>query len=359
MATRSTRSSSRIASLSFFSVALLACEAYEAPPSVELVAPETGTFFVGAPVELRFDVAIRPSTLAVRVWPDARDIENELPPDTKPLLDRCTEKKSPCGTTRLTVHEDRLGATLEFDPEDLGKPDVPLLVEVLPGLETADGVALRRGLLFDFQFKPEQPCQGDVEFDAGAWLFVAQTTDPVPAILNLMGTIELGAAGRFAFAAAEADPPTDDIPKNTNDPTKLEIDVGQNAFAIHAYGCLREVDGERFFENDPIVVKLTLGPVVVSILDTRLTGKISKGPNGKDRIDGTMSFSGVELGNGNGEPFVYPAGSTTFEGLYVAPEDVPEGTPEICGDVCGIVPMQCEPPEGFPSSEFCGASPTE
>jgi len=322
---------------------------------VTLVAPETGTFFTGDTVELAFDQAITGESLEIWVWPDDRDIENELRPDAEPLLSGCTVARSPCGTTGLTLHDDRRGATLRFDPAELGRPDVPLLVEVRRGLEGEGGGRSGRSYWFDFQFKPSERCQGLVEFDEGNYLVVASTTEPVPAILNLMGDLRLGPAGEFVVAAAEADPPQgSDAPKNTNDPTELAIDVSGNAFALFIYGCLRETDaGERFFETEPIDVELTLGPVTITIQDTRLTGKVTKDSRGKDRIDGTFSFSGVVLRNGALDPFQYDAGSTTFEAIHVLPEDVPTGTPSVCGDLCGVVPSQCDPPEAFPGDAYC------
>lgn len=359
MATRWTRSSWRIASSSFFSAALLlaGCDSYVEPPDVTLVAPETGTFFSGDPIELSFDRPVTTATLEVWVWPDDRDIENDLVFGAEPLLTKCTAAGSPCGTATFEMHDDRKGATLQFDPEVLGRPDVPLLIEVRPGLESDEGAATGRSFWFDFQFKPAERCQGEVEFDEGNYLFVASTTEPVPAILNLMGDVALGKNGAFAAIMAEADPPAgSDAPNNTSDATELEIDVGGNAFALVTFGCLREAEaGERFFETEPVDVILTLGPATVTIQTTRLTGKVTKGANGRDRVDGTLSFSGAVLQIAENDPFQYAAGSTTFEGLFVEPEDVPSGTPDVCGDQCGVVPKQCIVPEDFPGEGYCEA----
>ena len=357
MATRWTRSSWRIASC-FCSSALLllGCDAYVEPPAVEVVAPETGTFFSGDPVGLRFDRPVVASSLEVWVWPDARDIEGELDVEARPLLTECTIASSPCGTTTLEMDDDRRGATLNFDPADLGRPDVPLLIEIRPGLESDAGASTRASAWFDFQYKPVNACQGEVAFTEGNYLIVATTTEPVPAILNLMGDLRLGNNGEFAVVTAEADPPEgSDAPKNTADATELVIDVGGNAFALFVKGCLRQTDSEeRFFETEPVEVKLTLGPVTITIQNTRLTGKVTHDEaRDADRIDGTLSFSGVLLQNGMLDPFQYDPGSTTFEGLYVPEGDVPTGTPSVCGDVCGVVPKQCEQPEDWPGDGYC------
>ncbi len=357
MATRWTRSSLRIASSLSFSAALLCagCDAYVEPAEVTLVAPETGTFFTGDPVDLSFDRPIVVATLEVWIWPDTRDIENEQDPNAAPLLRACTAASSPCGTTTLEIHDDRMGATLQFDPEMLGRPDVPLLIEIRPGLDADNGATTGRSFWFDFQFKPIGGCTREVAFDEGNYLFVASTTEPVPAILNLMGDVVLGADGAFAVILAEADPLAgSSAPNNTSDPTELEIDVGGNAFALVTYGCLREtLEEERFFESEPVDVVLKLGPATVTIQTTRMTGKIAKGDNGKDRIDGTLSFSGAVLQIAENDPFQYDAGSTTFEGLFVKPADVPEGTPDVCGDQCGVVPAQCVVPDDFPGEGYC------
>ncbi len=354
MATRWTRSSWRI--VSFFCFSLVGCEAYVEPPSVGVIAPETGTFFSGDPVRLAFDKPVLADTLEVWVWPDDRDIENELNPGAKPLLSGCTPKSSPCGTTILTMDDDRRGATLTFDPEELGRPDVPLLIEIRPGLESDEGGKTGRSAWFDFQYKPSNACQGEVEFKEGNYIFVAATTEPVPAILNLMGDLRLGTNGEFVIVTAEADPPEgSNAPKNTSDPTELVIDVGGNAFALFLRGCLRLTEsGERFFETEPTDIMLTLGPVTITIQDTRLTGKATRDSmTDTDRVDGTLSFSGVLLQNGMLDPFQYDPGSTTFEALFVPEADVPTGTPSVCGDVCGIVPKQCDPPEGWPGPGYC------
>lgn len=350
-------------------VALLAfvasgCE-YQPPPEGGVVAPETGTFFAGDPIELAFTTPIKPESLAVRVWPDVRDIENELPDDAVPLLDRCTLAASPCeGGVELTLSDDRMSATLILPVEGLGKPDVPLLVEILEGLVDDEGATSGRGFLFDVQFKPaDARCfvpitdeDGNVppfDFTAGHYLIVGTTTEPLPTVLTLLTHIAVLPDGRMAITGAEGDEISSEFPRNTRNPEELMVDTTDQGFVIFATGLVRAANGEIFFETCPFEVNLRVGPIVVILAETRITGKIVKDDRGFDFISGTLSFAGVTLDTGS-LVTEYEAGSTTFTGDYIPPDVVPEGTPHVCDAPCGAVEQQCTPPEPFPPlPEFC------
>lgn len=334
-----------------------ACD-YVEPPQPALDRPETGTFFVGDSLHLSFSSAIEASSLSITVWPDLRDIENELPDTAVPLLEGCTAATSPCDTTALTVDADGLGASLSFDPENLGRPDVPLILEVEPGLTSKNGAHTSTSRFFDFQFKPVRVVDADVEFTEGCWIIVAVIEEPVPNIITLIAHMKKGPAGRIAVAGAEGDEKPGK-PKNTKDPEELMVDAGEKGFAVFVYGTLTKTDDdERFFETDPFVLELRLGPIVVKVLDTRFTGKlVTDAETGDDRIEGTLSFSSINLDSGNGNPYDFPAGGTTFEAIYAPPDICPAGRPDVCGDLCGAVQVQCDPPLDFPGEGFC--EPTE
>ena len=337
---------------------LLPACVYEPPPEVVLVPPETGVFFEGDPVLLEFSQPIDPASLSITVWPDNRTIELELEEGTVPRMRACTVSTSPCGTTSMVVADDGMSATLTMDPDDLGEPDVPLILEVESGLTSAvNGADTGTGLFFDFQFKPLEPTAEPIPFQDGNYTILAVIEEPVPTIMNLLAHLVLSddpTQNRVAVAGAEADI-VDDKPANTNVPEDLYVDVTDQGFVIFALASLRlSPEGERFFETDPFELELSLGPIVATVINTRLTGKVTTDPEtGDDRIDGTMSYDEISIDAGNG-PFSYPAGTTIFEAVYAAPERMPEGTPDICTDLCGAATSQCFPPEGFPGAGFCG-----
>ena len=344
-------------------VVLLAsgCEEYLDVPRAELVAPPTGTFFVGDPIELAFDAPVDPDTLVIHIWPDERDLEYELIAET-PVLDSCTPGGD-CGPNTLTAHEDGLGATLELDPESVGRPDVPLILEVAPGLRGTNGSTLRYRQLFDFQFKPleddgdDLPVPGDpdyVEFQAGGYTLVAILEQPLPLIINLVLDMERGPGNQVAALGSEADP-IGDAPENTGQASELEVDRSEQGFVIFAPVQLRLAeDGTRFFESEPFDINLTFGTIYAQVADTRLTGTLSTDPDtGNERIDGTMSFGGFNLDIEGGTPFSYDASTTTFVALWWPRDEMPEGSPQICTDPCGAVTAQCEPPDDFPGEGFC------
>jgi len=337
------------------------CEDYLDVPEAELVAPPTGTFYVGDPIELAFDAPIDPDTLVIYIWPDQRDIENELIAET-PALDACSPGGD-CGPNVLTAHPDGLGATLELDSETVGRPDVPLLLEVAPGLRGVNGSTLRYRQLFDFQFKPleddgeDLPEPGDpdyVEFQSGGYTLVAILEQPLPLIINLVLDMERGPGNQVAALGSEADP-IGDAPENTGLPNELEVDTSEQGFVIFVPSQLRLAeDGTRFFESQPFDINLRFGTIHARVADTRLTGTLGVDEEtGNQRIDGTMSFGGFDIDIEGGTPFSYDASTTTFEARWWPREEMPFGSPQICTDPCGVVTTQCEPPDDFPGEGFC------
>lgn len=331
---------------------LAACAEYVEPPEVDLVAPPTGTFFVGDAVELRFSMPIEPESFALRVWSDQRDIELVLLADA-PLLDNC--RPGACAEHTLSLAPDARGATLVLDPSTLGKPDVPYLLEVVPGLRGANGAVRRYTEYFDFQFKPAEVDDTPVEFDEGHHIIVAVLEQPLPAIINLICDFRRGPGNRVAALGAEGDPVAG-APENTGEPDQLRVDDSAQGYVIFAHATLREsADGTRFFESEPFDINLRFGGIRAVVGGTRFTGAVSiDAETERQRIDGTMSFETFRIDVDGAEPYEYPPGSTTFVARWFEDSEMPAGSPTICGDMCGAVTAQCEPPEGFPGDGYCG-----
>ena len=333
------------------SLSLAAC-AYDPPPEVSLDIPAEGAFRSGDPLTLHFSEPIDPDTLAIRVWSSERDAEGELPDDAAPLQGTCRLADAPCGEADLTLSEDATSAEVVLARDTLGAPGLPLILEVTDDLTDAGGASRGIPEWFDVQFSPRrQPNTEPVSFDDGVYVIVAEIDDPVPAIITLVTDIRVIPDGSLALAAAEGDP-IGEAPKNTSDPAQLKIDDTENGFGLHAWGFVQLNDGERYIDTDPIDVNLSLGLTLV-IHDVRINGVIAHDEElDADRIDGTLTFSGLTLNPGENEAS-YPAGNTSFTAARAPDSLVPEGTPRVCGDLCGAVTAQCEPPFDFPGDAMC------
>ncbi len=337
--------------LAAVSLALAAC-AYDPPPEVTLDVPAEGSFLVGEPLRVHFSEPIDPDTLAIRVWPSERDIEGEIPAGTAPLLDTCRLADSPCGDAALALSEDATSAEIVLARSTLGAPGQPLILEITDDLTDAGGMARGIPEWFDVQFSPRrEPNSEPVEFGDGVYIIVAEIDEPVPSIITLITDIRVVPDGSLALAAAEGDP-IGDAPRNTRDPEQLMVDDTDNGFGLHAWGFVQQRDGARFIDTDPIDVNLSLGVTLV-IHDIRISGSIVYDEElGADRIDGTVSFSGLTLNPGETESS-YPAGTKNFTADRAPDSLVPDGTPRVCGDLCGAVTTQCEPPFDFPGETMC------
>jgi len=334
-----------------FALAFAAC-AYDPPPEASIDIPPDGAFLVGDPLTLRFSEPIDPATLAIRVWPSTRDLEGEIPADESPLLDTCRLADAPCGDADLILAEDGTSAEVVLARSTLGAPGLPLILEVTRDLADLGGAARGIPEYFDVQFSPRrEPNTAPVEFDDGVYIIVAEIDDPLPAVITLVTDIKVIPDGSLALAAAEGDE-IGDAPKNTRDPAELEVDSTENGFALFAWGFVQQKDGARYIDTDPIEVYLSLGVVLV-IHDIRITGTIVHDDElDSDRIDGTVSFSGITLNPGDGEADS-PAGNKSFTADRAPDALVPAGTPRVCGNLCGAVSGQCEPPFDFPGVGMC------
>lgn len=339
------------ASLALFAPIASSCVEYDAPPEHRLVQPEGGSFIAGQPVELRFSEPVKADTLRFNVWPDVRDIENEIPNDASPLVADCN---SACDDLVVELAEDRTSASLTFNPDTLGRPGVPLLLEVMPGLSDAEGNDTGVSDLIAIKFRPpdERFNEEPVEFQDGVYILVAQVTQPLPATLTLVSDVQVAESGEFRLAGAEGDA-IGDAPKNTSDPTKIVVDETPGGWAAHATGFVKLQDGKRFLRSDTFTVELPLVGLIVRLSGVRLDAEITTSDEtGNDKIEGTLSYEKLELVNGDRKN-EYEGGNTALVAEWVPPELAPTGHPLVCGDLCGIVAGVCDPPESFPGEGFC------
>jgi hypothetical protein len=332
--------------------ALAGCTAYDAPPESTLVLPEGGSFAAGQPVRINFSEPIDPDTLRVNVWPDIRDIENEIPSGAEPIIDNCG---GDCGELLVEVSDDRRHAMVTFDAESLGKPGVPLLLEVLPGLADDLGNDTGAAEMFAIKFRPsddrfnEEP----VEFQDGIYILVGQVKDPLPATLTLVSDVQVDEAGEFRLAGAEGDE-IQGAPKNTRRADEVTVDTTSQGWTAYATGFVKLEDGKRFLRSDPFNVELPLAGLVIKLDNVRLDAEITRPEEtGNDRIEGTLSFEKLTLVNSVGGETEYEGGNTALIADWSAPEVAPEGYPEVCGNLCGAVTGLCEPPGDFPGEDFC------
>ncbi len=332
---------------------------YDPPPEVQLALPAGGAFESGAPLVLEFSEPIRPESLALRVWPAARDIEGELPADVAPLVPRCAAPAAPCGDLAIAVAADGTGATLQLAAAGLGRPDRPLLLEVLPGLADAAGNDTGQSAWFDILFVPATPPPDTpppvtaVPFEQGTYIIVGSLSDPLPAVLTYITDVRTLPDGRVALAGAEGDE-IGGAPKNTTDPEHLVVDEGPEGYTVYALGQLTESDGTRFLQTEPFAIGIVTNGIHVDLAGVRIHATVVAGAE-HDGLEGTFSYEAVTLHVGELE-HTYPGGSTGLVGVFAPPEVTPAGGPEVCGDLCGVVVGICEPPEGFPPADFCVAA---
>ena len=326
---------------------------YAPEPGVTLLTPSGGVFKSGDPVHLLVSEKIRVETLRVSVWAGPRNIEGAVD-KTEPLLESCTVAASPCGSTSLEVVDGDDGEmiALQFDPEGLGKPDVPLIIEIEAGLESDEGAATGIPYYFDVQFLPAEGQGGPVTFQNGTYIFIATLKQPVKGLVfTLINDIVVMEDGRVALAGAEGDS-IEGAAKNTEDPTEWEVDTSERGFTVHAEGQMTAVDGQRYLETRPIGITIDQGPLQMILSDVIISASVSTDPvTGAERMEGTLSYAELVLDAGT--PHDYPADTVPFVGIYADPDATPAGTPQVCGDLCGAVTSQCEPPEAFPASDIC------
>ena len=289
------------------------------------------------------------------MWFASRDIEAELELEGEPLLARCTPMDEDCPNASVTVSEDGLSAEVLLSEEGLGQPDVPMTLEVLPGLSDRAGRETGVSGYHDFQFIPSFEGMEGVAFNDGFYVLGAVIDDPIEGVnLKLVGEIISTGTGRVAIAMGAADP-IGDAPKNTMDPLSLKIDETDQGYGVHA-GKPRG-GGERrpLRRDESFDVSIFLDKLGIGLKGLVLSAKVIDQDNGLSILDGTLAYTTLELTN-DGVPFFnFDAGTVTFEGREIAPGQVPEGSPTVCEEPCGALAAQCEPPAGFPEEGTCEA----
>jgi hypothetical protein len=355
---------------------------FDPPPRVALDLPPGGVWRVGEPLRLTFSEPVRPASLAVRVWPQVRDVEGALPPDATPLLATCRVPASPCGAARLELAAEGDRATLWLDPAGLGRAADPLLLEVLPGLVDPAGRRTRTARWFDFQFlppdggppAPDAGGAGDgggaaadggdagggapppVPFEDGIYVLVGTLSQPVPAVMTYITHMVALDDGRVAFAGAEGD----EVPgalKETTDPRELFVDETTEGYTVHGWGRLQVAEGERFLSSEPFAIEIVTNGIVVALEAVRIHARITRAAavdrSVHDRLEGTFAFEGATVTIGD-RPFRYEGGTTGLVGVWAPPGTCEAGAPDLCGDPCGAVVLgRCTPPAGFPGEGFC------
>jgi len=336
-------------------LALGACQEYDAPPEVSIVAAEGGGYVPGTMLSLKFSEKIDPDSLVIKIWPNALNQEQEFEPSVRPLVESC--KILSCGTD-VSVELGQDGRTLwmDFNQETLGKAGSAFLIEVQPGLKDVEGNDTGATQRFSVSFKLEDDGRTNTEpvpFDQGTYVLVGEITKPLPATLNLIADIRVLEDGHFALVGAEG-AHIEGAPKNTGNPDELTVNTTKTGFAVFIpSGFVFYRDGERLLETDPVDVDVPLGFLDVTLKEVRITGKIVKNPEtNKDRIESTLTFSQVIITKG-ASVTEYEAGATAFEGDWVEPARAPEGHPKICSDFCGVLTRSCEPPSPWPPENFC------
>jgi len=334
-------------------MSLSGCAAYDSPPETSLLQPEGGAFTQGETVTLEFSEPVTEASVGIRLWPNARDIENEIEAGTEPIVELC-DAGATCGELSVALAGDRRSLALTFDGE-LGEPGRPYIIELLSGVSDDAGNTTGSSQFWDMQFAAGCRVNAEpIEFDDGVYIVLAQVDDPIPAVLTLISDLRVSADGDFALAGAEGDE-INGAPKNTRDPENLVVDETDQGYTAYTTGCVTLTeDGKRLLESEPFDVVLPVGPLEVHMSDVRMFAEIVKNPDtGADQLDGTLAFEALTLVNG-ANMSEQPGGSTALIADRVPEDRIPAGHPVVCGDLCGaVIDGLCEPPEGFPDQTHC------
>ena len=344
-----------------FMFGMVACDiSYNSPPVVDLLPSSDGGYKVGDELTLSFSEPVVIDSLTIRIWYASRDIEGELDTTASPLLDSCGGDAGACEGAELRVSEDRLSASILLPETGLGEPDVPMTLEVLPGLRDDKGRPTGVSNYFDFQFLPSFEGTGDsVPFQDGFFVIGASINEPIQGVnLKLIGEVISDDSGRVAIAMGAADP-IGDAPKNTMDPASLEMDETDQGYGVHAMGSLVQVEnGDRFLETEKFEVNIRIDNLGIVLQGLMLSAKVVASDDGGEILDGTLTYQTLDLINkvNNEDDLLhsYDGGNpVTFEGRSIPLNLVPSGAPTVCDEPCGTLTAQCEPPEDYPAEGIC------
>ncbi len=329
---------------------LAACANYDPPPEIGLPLPDAGIYQVGDALTITFSEPVDASTLAIRIWratPEDLTLEDEFVAGLEPLQGTCRPSES-CAEAKLELAEDRMSATLTMTGDAFTKVKVPFRLEVLAGLKDDAGRESKAPRFFDFQFAPASISTEPIEFTNGRYLLIALITDPVKVPFNMYAEIKVRDDGTFRMLGAKGIN-IDGAPKNTKEPAEVQLDVTENGFGVFITGTVSASDGEVFLQSEPKDLEFVFSGLPVSLNALRFNGTVVTHPDtGADRIEGTISYSGVTIPGVTTDP-----GNTSFVADLLATEHTPEALPSMCGDLCGGITNECDPPEGYPGEGWC------
>jgi hypothetical protein len=371
----------------------LGCD-YDPPPDVVTFACQNNLCVVGEPIVLVFSEPVRPESVAVEVWPGARDaydLEGRRLPSAAPIVPLCTWHDSPCGAdegVRLVLDEGRKELSISVSPGALGPLYQPLVLELKGTLRDDAGRTLDVTRSFDFQMVPgvAPPPSDTVGGDGGGnddaltpgdtaaadvppeflgvregpLLFFAMLAVPSPRIdlpQQYFGDVQIDQeTGAFSLLLTDADPIAN-APLNTTNPAELELDLGIEGFVFLVQGTIRRQDGALVFESRPFTLQLKIGTITFALRETTMRGTISvDAASGLTRWDGTMAVTTLMIQIGAGAPQDYPAQQNNFALLQLRSDEVPAGLPRVCdANPCAdLVGPQCDvPSEGWPPADVC------
>ena len=355
--------------LLFALTVLLSACTYDPPPIVDLPLPSLGLFELGQPLVIEFSEPIQPETLSVRVWParpEDKNVEDEFLPGVIPVLDACGVN-SECSNATLQMNEDRRSAELVLLDDRFAEAKFPWVLEVLPGLKDDAGRKTGAAYWFDFQFSPAIPGGADstdggpaveVDWDSGLYLLHAQIEEPFKVPLNMALDIQSDGFGAFILGGVKLTA-VDGAPKNTTNLSELEVDTTDQGFGVFTSGSIT-IDGDsRFLATEAFDVDIAISSIKIQLSGMRLTGAVVPEPStGADRVEGTLTFAGLSLDFGTGDPVTYNGDNTDFFMARIDAAETPVGSGTLCGEPCGEVTSQCTPPEDFPIADYCSANRT-
>ncbi len=347
-----------------FACGLFAGCNYDPPPVVDLPLPSQGLFELGQPLVITFSEPVRPESIHVRVWParpEDKTVEDEFLPGVEPVIQDCSISTD-CQNAELTLLDDRMSAELVLSDTRFSEAKFPWTLEVTAGLSDDAGRKTGASYWFDFQFSPPIPDGTDlvdggerveVEWDDGLYLLHAQIEDPFKVPLNMALDVRANTTGSFILGGVKLTA-VDGAPKNTTTLSELEVDVSDQGFGVFTSGAIT-IDGEsRFLATEPFDVDIAISAIKIQLSGMRLTGAVVAHPEtGEDRVEGTLTFSGLSLDFGSGDPVTYDGDNTDFFMARIPSEQIPPGAGALCDEPCGAVTSQCEPPSEFPVDDYC------
>jgi hypothetical protein len=405
------------AALLVLPVAFVACQTYIAPADPQLLENTTGALrYAGDPVDITFSKMIDPTTLVFNVYSGSTEAGNYTKVLADCRLGAATE--AVCGTTKLTyvamseyatvdatgqpVTNLRPLLTVQFDAADVGKPGVPLTLEIADGLKGYDGHPRTYPWQGSVQFFPKIPGGGDddddatdtsgpgddddtggtgdtgddddtggsdtgpvidpIDFDDG--VFIISGTVKIGTFttyLRLITDIKVTPDGRAALVATMGTyDQAGGAARDTNIPEEITVNTGPTGFTIFSEGTLTDQNGTRFLVTNKTdaSVQAAVG-IRVNLYGLQINASVAKNPaTGKDRLEGTIAYQKLEIIVGSGEPTkVNTPGNEAFKPAdWITPARVPQTPAQSCVETtCGdVIPANCTvSTPNWPSGKFC------